>query len=114
MIVKPANAFSIFTFYCKLDHQDLHSFPTRRSSDLDLRGGHGGIDSRLAAVAAGDRILPSQRTLVNLRRRRPDRSEEHTSELQSPYDIVCRLLLEKKKGSIWNRPKSHKQGLKVK
>src|SRR5207248_9540602 len=27
------------------------------------------------------------------------RSEEHTSELQSPYDLVCRLLLEKK-----NRP----------
>src|SRR5207248_8976451 len=24
------------------------------------------------------------------------RSEEHTSELQSPYDLVCRLLLEKK------------------
>src|SRR6202047_495330 len=34
-------------------------------------------------------------------RRRPtscscSRSEEHTSELQSPYDLVCRLLLEKK------------------
>src|SRR5437867_4626554 len=29
------------------------------------------------------------------------RSEEHTSELQSPYDLVCRLLLEKKKH---NRP----------
>src|SRR6266516_6198018 len=28
----------------------------------------------------------------------PARSEEHTSELQSPYDLVCRLLLEKKKG----------------
>src|SRR5438094_2147838 len=27
----------------------------------------------------------------------PIRSEEHTSELQSPYDLVCRLLLEKKK-----------------
>src|SRR5207248_11558157 len=27
------------------------------------------------------------------------RSEEHTSELQSPYDLVCRLLLEKKKHS---------------
>src|SRR5437867_5411024 len=25
------------------------------------------------------------------------RSEEHTSELQSPYDLVCRLVLEKKK-----------------
>src|SRR5699024_12301339 len=28
--------------------------------------------------------------------RRPDRSEEHTSELQSRFDLVCRLLLEKK------------------
>src|SRR5437867_7222763 len=27
----------------------------------------------------------------------PVRSEEHTFELQSPYDLVCRLLLEKKK-----------------
>src|SRR2546426_4434515 len=35
-----------------------------------------------------------------LRRRVPDsarRSEEHTSELQSPCNLVCRLLLEKKK-----------------
>src|SRR5207248_8746933 len=33
------------------------------------------------------------------------RSEEHTSELQSPYDLVCRLLLEKKKCSTssWTR-----------
>src|SRR5947207_8947167 len=29
--------------------------------------------------------------------RRPKRSEEHTSELQSHSDLVCRLLLEKKK-----------------
>src|SRR6266516_7343964 len=31
------------------------------------------------------------------RSRSSSRSEEHTSELQSPYDLVCRLLLEKKK-----------------
>src|SRR5699024_12668655 len=31
------------------------------------------------------------------RRRRHPRSEEHTSELQSRFDLVCRLLLEKKK-----------------
>src|SRR5437867_10723985 len=30
-------------------------------------------------------------------RRADERSEEHTSELQSPYDLVCRLLLEKNK-----------------
>src|SRR5260221_9427450 len=32
------------------------------------------------------------------RRRWPPRSEEHTSELQSHSDLVCRLMLEKKKG----------------
>src|SRR5207248_8984678 len=36
---------------------------------------------------AGNTAFPSTRA----------RSEEHTSELQSPYDLVCRLLLEKKK-----------------
>src|SRR5437867_10333111 len=30
------------------------------------------------------------------------RSEEHTSELQSPYDLVCRLLLEKKNQGYLN------------
>src|SRR5207249_6612144 len=30
----------------------------------------------------------------------PERSEEHTSELQSRFDLVCRLLLEKKKKNI--------------
>src|SRR6266705_1894717 len=36
------------------------------------------------------------------------RSEEHTSELQSPYDLVCRLLLEKKK-KIKNKINSNKK-----
>src|SRR5438067_6708283 len=30
----------------------------------------------------------------------PTRSEEHTSELQSRFDLVCRLLLEKKKKNV--------------
>src|SRR2546426_9271473 len=34
---------------------------------------------------------------ARLTRRRGSRSEEHTSELQSPCNLVCRLLLEKKK-----------------
>src|SRR5207248_7225829 len=37
------------------------------------------------------------------------RSEEHTSELQSPYDLVCRLLLEKKKSTASSTP--HSQSL---
>src|SRR5256885_6239254 len=39
------------------------------------------------------RLLRSRRRL----RSEPGRSEEHTSELQSPCNLVCRLLLEKKK-----------------
>src|SRR5207248_8319882 len=35
--------------------------------------------------------------LLQFRTRKLTRSEEYTSELQSPYDLVCRLLLEKKK-----------------
>src|SRR5207248_11654057 len=52
-------------------------------------------------AAAG---IPSRRAcclraapLVSTGLQSPNRSEEHTSELQSPYDLVCRLLLEKKK-----------------
>src|SRR5258708_21207097 len=55
--------------------------------------------SRLVPVVVADR----------LRDRRPgaiqsiaDRSEEHTSELQSPDHLVCRLLLEKKKKLIYS------------
>src|SRR5207248_9943950 len=40
---------------------------------------------------------------------RKGRSEEHTSELQSPYDLVCRLLLEKKKKTWYDdAPKTPK------
>src|SRR3989454_8960151 len=39
-------------------------------------------------------------------RRVPSRSEEHTSELQSPCNLVCRLLLEKKK-KITHKSKPH-------
>src|SRR5947207_8496997 len=52
-----------------------------------------------ASLVAGSRMQPKDLTM---RRRslavtRSERSEEHTSELQSHSDLVCRLLLEKKK-----------------
>src|SRR2546421_8313116 len=54
-------------------------------------------------------VLPNQRVLVKImvehfELARGDRSEEHTSELQSRSDIVCRLLLEKKKKRTQPRP----------
>src|SRR5699024_11278495 len=43
---------------------------------------------------------------VGLNALRP-RSEEHTSELQSRFDLVCRLLLEKKKGRDMRLPEAY-------
>src|SRR5256885_11981776 len=45
----------------------------------------------------GDRLLPGIPVHPGATERVPGRSEEHTSELQSPCNLVCRLLLEKKK-----------------
>src|SRR5438094_1449060 len=62
--------------------------------------------SLVRRAAGGDAILLHrlEQRRLRFRRRAVDlvgeheiRSEEHTSELQSPYDLVCRLLLEKKK-----------------
>src|SRR5699024_12550858 len=75
-----------FFFYCSGDHRDLHSFPTRRSSDLRWRSSHHDMKRLPAAVSAARPCV-----------RQNARSEEHTSELQSRFDLVCRLLLEKKK-----------------
>src|SRR5207248_8224282 len=50
-------------------------------------------NSRALAIASRIVERPMLRQSLPIRRR----SEEHTSELQSPYDLVCRLLLEKKK-----------------
>src|SRR5256885_7481985 len=46
--------------------------------------------------------LPPKRTSSQRQSPIPRRSEEHTSELQSPCNLVCRLLLEKKKKTIIN------------
>src|SRR5207248_10084955 len=106
-----------FYLYCYGHLLDLHSFPTRRSSDLlddeylkkRLPGREYRILRwiRLRAIHAyytcafrNSSLLLSYAQSLS-RASDPElsafRSEEHTSELQSPYDLVCRLLLEKKK-----------------
>src|SRR5438874_9542978 len=78
----------MLVYNCHGAHLDLHSFPTRRSSDL------------IALAVEGGQRLGVQRLFIAIVRAEVeslDRSEEHTSELQSRRDVVCRLLLEKKK-----------------
>src|SRR5205085_8787718 len=65
-----------------------------------LRDAHRGV-ALPALVLAADRAHHARAAAVlhqhPLRVPRPLRSEEHTSELQSQSNLVCRLLLEKKK-----------------
>src|SRR5207249_10339169 len=103
------------SFYSFRSPPDLHSFPTRRSSDLITSILYGdGYSAGLTYHLGTDRLLSIRtkrgtETVQDLKyewyengnlRRRNDvqrsRSEEHTSELQSRFDLVCRLLLEKK------------------
>src|SRR5438093_3024723 len=74
-----------FFYYLSADLLDLHSFPTRRSSDLFLDRTFKGKISRVSPA-----VNEQTRSLTI------ERSEEHTSELQSLTNLVCRLLLEKK------------------
>src|SRR5207244_11258820 len=78
-------------------HIRLPSFPTRRSSDLS---GRSAIRMTFARSCERSGIASSRKITCGscrLRRWIRWRSEEHTSELQSPDHLVCRLLLEKKK-----------------
>src|SRR5207248_8082267 len=106
---------TLFSLYCYSHLRDLHSFPTRRSSDLmslekrfvDRDRFHSDA-FRSAFIETDDPVDHQKR--ITMRKdlhdlvavesaiafRHHSRSEEHTSELQSPYDLVCRLLLEKK------------------
>src|SRR5690606_41305080 len=91
---------------------ELRHFPTRRSSDLVLiqlarvgeeQRDHGRVVpvGRLGEVLGEGRLVAL--ACAPIRRLEPvplhdhQRSEEHTSELQSREKLVCRLLLEKKK-----------------
>src|SRR5699024_11495603 len=107
---------SRYLSYCSCTSPSPPSFPTRRSSDLlrlqtdptvFFKGIVGNNERILCTLcnppfhsSAAEATRGSARKWRNLGKQDPTRklrSEEHTSELQSRFDIVCRLLLEKKK-----------------
>src|SRR5699024_12700987 len=104
---------SIFQIY--MSHLFIHSFPTRRSSDLcnnhiyettpsNIKRGRG-CPKCAVLSRSGENHFRYNNKLTDEDRKNngrhsleyKKRSEEHTSELQSRFDLVCRLLLEKKK-----------------
>src|SRR5690606_40691282 len=107
----PRVAATISSSPCDPRHPGLHSFPTRRSSDLCFNFRCFRIPhlmppcsetSQLAERSDSQNRRHDRSTTNTLCFPYPrqcakgDRSEEHTSELQSRENLVCRLLLEKK------------------
>src|SRR5256885_7308209 len=81
----------------------FRSYRQPMNAIVDLACGTGLLTRQLAAHA--DRVVGIDISEAMLRRARAftaasHRSEEHTSELQSPCNLVCRLLLEKKKNKF--------------
>src|SRR5688500_19718634 len=81
----------------------LHPSPTRRSSDL-TPGGLAGVEPDWSPDWAVTVVLASRGYPESSAKGDPiaglDRSEEHTSELPSPCNLVCRLLLERENSSL--------------
>src|SRR5699024_11434461 len=103
----------LFSFYYSLAPLALHSFPTRRSSDLAVFFlPHLRIPEVMDTAAFRNICFVQHRIHLillvihsvthgkALGLHITVRSEEHTSELQSRFDLVCRLLLEKKKKKL--------------
>src|SRR5947207_7593193 len=89
LIVRRPPRFTLFPYTTLFrSHQVLSPIfdPTFSDASFGFRPGRGTHD---AVVRAREHIATGYRWVV--------RSEEHTSELQSHSDLVCRLLLEKKK-----------------
>src|SRR5438477_7448688 len=90
------------------DNRDVHSFPTRRSSDLTRGWRRDSLRRRAQGIrwagtgSCADRTRAFAVSPFRVRtKRNSSRSEEHTSELQSHVNLVCRLLLEKKKNKTF-------------
>src|SRR5699024_12748122 len=101
------SSVSLFLLFLYRAPRHLHSFPTRRSSDLTwvchavvLSLPHSTV--RTAGTCQAGPTGPASAAprqvgeAVTEALVEQARSEEHTSELQSRFDLVCRLLLEKK------------------
>src|SRR5699024_12339926 len=107
-VISPLFYFFVFIIYSICYYLYLHSFPTRRSSDLNNL-----IQRNQSAAFSSGKVRPNHETNINIIARRTGnnvyvgfmvwsnftatkRSEERFSR-NAETDLVCRLLLEKKK-----------------
>src|SRR5690348_18058475 len=109
--------FSLFSFFFFNDTATTEIYTLSLHDALPISGG-GGRELAVPARVPGVAGNPDHAVRAAARHAQTRRSEEHTSELQSPVHLVCRLLLEKKKQKhkhpkpITNKTQTvHKRGI---
>src|SRR3712207_8736465 len=102
MIRRPPRStlFPYTTLFRSPDAGPAAAAPRRRRAGFQRHQGHPGTAGGTARRGAYRRDAPQAGGAAQLVGVRPERSEEHTSELQSRQYLVCRLLLEKKKCTV--------------
>src|SRR5256885_12179864 len=91
--------WSYYFFFNDTATTEIYTLSLHDALPIYLGAQGDGAHRRRGGSRAGGREGRSGRPI---RPGRAPRSEEHTSELQSPCNLVCRLLLEKKKTEIRN------------
>src|SRR5690606_41537761 len=92
--VQPQHLSNFSTTEFRIDQRPNPTFPAS-SANVCLRGGEPSTDRESPTTSVTSNSPPRSRTQYRSGRTfAPPRSEEHTSELQSRENIVCRLLLD--------------------
>src|SRR5256885_6210461 len=92
----PGSSFCLFFFFNDTATTEIYTLSLHDALPICHHHGRAPLCGTAAALWRG----------CGQWRHRADRSEEHTSELQSPCNLVCRLLLEKKKTNTPRPPRS--------
>src|SRR5205807_8064436 len=97
-IFTPYSSLSFCFFFTATPTTEIYTLSLHDALPISPRRGARVSGGPASTVASGCAIVPVGSLMASPTLFEP-RSEEHTSELQSPCNLVCRLLLEKKKNN---------------
>src|SRR5256885_5453749 len=93
--------YILFFFFNDTATTEIYTLSLHDALPISARQGSAGCEARFCADRARGSGSAAAVPAAERGKSLCDRSEEHTSELQSPCNLVCRLLLEKKNKNIY-------------
>src|SRR2546430_11646002 len=101
MTRRPMMTFLSFFFFNDTATTEIYTLSLHDALPIFSLGEYTTVGNLMGALVGGSLVIEGYiaRLMYMSLYKMHERSEEHTSELQSQSNLVCRLLLEKKKGS---------------